>query len=175
VAPKTVAWDPQREELWVTSDLLPLGPGAVRHDAYRLDREGALRQRFERPELQFVAFGADGSGFFAEARGARLTLRIQPPPGVGPERSLTLDEAFAAGFDFVQDVQPMPDGRAVVTRWSGLVHVVGQRVATLRLPRLDPQGLYYTAVLHEGRGGRGERLCATYCADVTVVCADAPE
>lgn len=174
VAPKTVAWDPRREQLWVTSDLLPLGPGAVRHDAYRLDRRGALQQRFAQPELQFVAFGADGSGFFAEAQGALLTLRIQPPPGVGPARTLTLDDAFAAGFDFVQDVQPMPDGRAVVTRWSGLVHVVGRRVATLRLPRLDPQGLYYTGVLHGGRDGR-ERLCATYCADVTVVCADAPE
>jgi hypothetical protein len=41
-------------------------------------------------------------------------------------------------------------------------------VRSVSLPRLDPAGLYYTAVLH------GDRLCATYCADVTVVCVDAP-
>ena len=57
-----------------------------------------------------------------------------------------------------------------MTRWSGLVHVVSPngRVATRRLPRLDPTGLYYTAVI------RGDRLCASYCAEVTVVCVDAP-
>ena len=41
-------------------------------------------------------------------------------------------------------------------------------VRSVALPHLDPAGLYYTGVLH------GSRLCSTYCADVTIVCADAP-
>ena len=83
---------------------------------------------------------------------------------------MLLDEAFPGEVDFVQDLKHAPDGRIVLTRWSGVVHVVepSGRVATTRLPKLDPQGLYYTGVL------RGDRLCATHCADVTVVCIDAP-
>jgi len=79
--------------------------------------------------------------------------------------------AFPVELDFVQDIQPAADGRVVVTRWSGRVHVADARgrVRSVQLPRLDPDGLYYTAVLH------GDRLCATYCADVTVVCVNAPE
>ena len=69
--------------------------------------------------------------------------------------------------DFVQDVKPAGDG-ALVTRWSGLVHRIGRdgRVRTLRLPKPEPGGLFYTAV------ASGGRVCATFCADVTVVCAD---
>jgi hypothetical protein len=102
--------------------------------------------------------------------GSGLWLRRIDPEGTDPEHRVLLDPRFAADHDFAQDLKPAAGGRVVVTRWSGAVHVVGAdgAVATLRLPRLDPDGLYYTAVL------RGDRVCATHCADVTVVCADAP-
>jgi len=172
-----VAWDPRRAELWVTSDLLPLPghDGPVRHDAYVLGADGRLLRRIERPEVQFVARGPRDTLYLAEVEQGRLYLRIVPPPGAGAAERLLLDPAFPAALDFVQDVQPAADGRVALTRWSGHVHVLhpgaadaAARVRSVRLPPLEDGGLYYTAVL------RGDRLCATYCAGVTVVCTDAP-
>jgi hypothetical protein len=119
-----------------------------------------------------VAFGPDGTGYRAEVEGRALALRVVPPapadPGGG--RLVRLDDDFASELDFVQDIQLHPDGRAVVARWSGAIHVVGPqgRVRSLQLPALEPGGLYYTAALSDGR------VCATYCGDVTVVCRDLP-
>ena len=42
------------------------------------------------------------------------------------------------------------------------------RTLELRLPGLDPHGLYYSAVL------AGDQICATYCADVSIVCQNLP-
>ncbi len=166
VAPKTVAFDPTRDEIWATSDLLPEGEGAIRHDTYVLDRRGRELRRIEQPEVQFVAFSADGTGYRAEVDGARLELLVLAPDG-SAERIL-LDDGFVASHDFVQDIQPAPDGRVVVTRWSGWLHVIGGTSAlrTLRLPALEPGGLYYSGVLTDGR------VCATYCAGIRVVCRD---
>ena len=129
-----------------------------------LGLDGRERRRIERPEIQFVAFAADGTGYRAEREASRLWLHVAPPGAAGAR--LPLDDAFAADLDFAQHIQVSRDGRAVVTRWSGFVHVVGPRHATrtLRLPALEPHGLYYSSVL------AGERVCATYCADVSVVC-----
>jgi hypothetical protein len=172
VAPKTPAWDPLRGEFWVTTDVLPTpgGAGPTRHPTFVLDPHGRQLRRIGSPEIQFVAFGSDGTGYRAVVSGTRLRLEIAPASGA-PETILDLDAAFPGEFDFVQDIQPGPDGRVVVTRWSGRVHVADARgrVRSVQLPRLDPDGLYYTAVLH------GDRLCATYCADVTVVCVNAPD
>jgi hypothetical protein len=172
IAPKTAAWDAERGELWVTTDLLPLADGAaIRHDAYVLDRRGASERRIATPEIQFVAVASDGTLLSAALEGRTLRLHVAPPPGAPrAASSVALDAHFPAGLDFVQDIQPAADGRVVVTRWSGRVHVVERsgRHQSVDLPRLDPDGLYYTAVLH------GDRLCATYCADVSVVCVDAP-
>jgi hypothetical protein len=172
VAPKTPAWNPGRGRLIATADLIPVDGGEVRHDAYQLDAEGTAWRRSREPELQFVAVTDDGIEYRVEAHpGGSLWLRRIDPEGAVPaERPVLLDPRFPAAHDFAQDLKLAPDGRVVVTRWSGAVHVVDAAgaVATLRLPRLDPDGLYYTAVL------RGDRLCATHCADVTVVCADAP-
>lgn len=173
VAPKTPLWDPARSELWVTTDLLPLEAGSglpERHDTYVLPGDGGPPRSFESPEVQFVARGDDGTLYAAEVSGSDLQLRIVAPPGNDAPRLVPLDPAFPADFDFVQDIQPAPDGRVAVTRWSGRVHVLQAdgSVRTAQLPRLDPDGLYYTGVLH------GDRLCVTYCADVTVVCVDAP-
>ncbi len=171
VAPKTPAFDPASGEFWVTSDLLPIGQSAIRHDAFLLDRRGAERRRIERPEIQFAAFGPDGTGYRAEVDGHDLWLRVAPSKGPpAAERRIRLDDAFAVEYDFVQDIQPAPDDRVVVTRWSGWVHVVDAHgdARAVRLPSPQPEGLYYTAVLV------GDRICATYCAGVTVVCHDAP-
>jgi hypothetical protein len=125
-------------------------------------------QRIEGPEIQFVAFRARGTGYAAVVENGALRLRIEPPDQ--PPRTLLLDGGFPEAFDFVQDIQLSRNGGAVVTRWSGRVHLVDadDAVRTLQLPRLDPDGLYYTGVR------LGDRICATYCADVTVVCTDVP-
>lgn len=175
-APKTVGVDPRSGDIWLSMDLLPVDRTAnapIRHDAYVLDAGGGLLRTIARPELQFVAFGPDGTGYRAEVADGELALRIVPP-GTDPldaeaGRLVLLDAAFLEGYDFAQDVRPLADGGAIVTRWSGTVHRVHPegRVRTLRLPRLDG-GIYYTAVLHDGR------VCATWCGNVSVVCADAP-
>jgi hypothetical protein len=173
-APKSVAFDPIRKEIWVNTDLLPTGKGQgeVRYDTRVLGPEGRERLRFERPEVQFMAFGPDGTGYFAERDGPLLNLRIRPPERAGAAiftgRIVPLDDAFAGDQDFVQDIHVDGEGRVVVTRWSGRIHLVNRRgeVELLRLPRPGGDGLYYTGVL------AGERLCATYCGGVTVVCQD---
>jgi len=175
VAPKSVAYDPRRQETWVLTDLLPdAGEGGIRHDARVLDRWGHERLRLVRPEIQFVRFQPDGTGYLATVDGASLELRILAPGnGEAPlerGRRVPLDAAFPAGFDFVQDLQVADDGRVVATRWSGWVHVVSPDggVRTVRMPRLDDEGLYYTGVV------RGSRLCATYCSGATVACGNVP-
>jgi hypothetical protein len=175
--PKTVAVDPLRGEVWLAMDLLPEEPDSsleVRHDAYVLDSAGALVRRIETPEIQFPAFAPDGTGYRAEVEGSELALRIVPPDtdpaDTGAGIRVVLDKAFDPHLDFAQDVRPLPDGGALVTRWSGWVHRVDARggVHSVRLPAPSPPGLFYTAVLHDGR------VCATYCGDVSIVCADSP-
>jgi len=172
VAPKTVAFDPVRREIWVTTDLLPIAPGdPQRHDAYVLSERGEELLRISEPEVQFVAFAEDGTGYRAEVEGHNLWLQVSAP-GEGPEgsRQILLDGAFAAALDFVQDIELTADGRAVVSRWSGWVHVVDSpsEVRSTRLPQLADDGLYYSAV------AEGGRICATYCSNISVVCRDIP-
>jgi len=173
VAPKTPLWDALRDELWVTADQLPIagGPAAAlapRQDAVVVDAGGRARLVPEPPELLFAAKSRDGEIYRAEADGRALWLTIVPPRG--ETRRVLLDPAFSSDLDFAQDIQVAADGRVAVTRWSGVVHVLERdgSVRSVALPRPDPAGLYYTGVLH------GQRLCVTYCADVTVVCVDAP-
>jgi hypothetical protein len=80
-------------------------------------------------------------------------------------RIVVLDAAFPA-LDFAQDVKLGASGEAIVTRWSGAVHVAAADggVRTLALPNRDG-GLYYTAV------ARGQEICATHCAGIDVTCA----
>lgn len=160
--PKTVAWDPRREEIWLSSDVL-IGD-AMRHDALVLDRSGREIRRIVSPEIQFIAFDDAGNGLRAEVEGSALTL-VQMPRR-GDERRIPLDADFDGDFDFVQDIQFDAAGRAAVTRWSGFVHLVDPagRIDTLRLPQLEPGGLYYTAVRNE------TTVCATHCGISTVVC-----
>jgi hypothetical protein len=172
VAPKTIAFDPARREIWATTDLLPIAPGdPQRHDTYVLNERGEELLRISAPEIQFVVFAEDGTGYRAEVEGHELWLRISAP-GEGPEggQQILLDTAFAVALDYVQDIALASDGRAVVTRWSGWVHVVDspREVRSTRLPQFDDDGLYYSAVAER------DRVCATYCSDVSVVCRDIP-
>ncbi len=182
VAPKSVAFDPGRGAagwLWITTDLFPSGPAAAptgdaRHDARAIDLETGLeRVRLSSPELQNLAFDAAGTGFLVWSGPQGLTLQIlargdAASPAAG--RSLALYDGFDPTHDFAQDVVVEPPGRVLVTLWSGRVFVLepDDRVRSVQLPR-DPAGsLYYSAAV------RGDRVCATRCGGVVVVCADLP-
>ena len=173
-AAKSLAYDPVRQVVWVNTDLIPRDGGPSRHDARVLElATGREILRIAKPELHFPRFAADGRGFFTWQQGSRLALRMTQPGAAldaTSGREIVLDSAFADGHDFVQDIHIEADGRAVVTRWSGVVHVVAASgaVRTVALPRTAEEGLYYTAV------AIGDRVCATYCADVSVVCAALP-
>jgi hypothetical protein len=178
VAPKSLAYDPTRRAVWLTTDLIPNDPGGkTRQDARVLDLAGRELVRFEFPELEFVTFDAAGTGYLAERAGTQLTLRMVRPDETGPlataGRRILLDDRFAATSDFAQEIRLAQDQRVVITRWSGRVHVVdlaapsGREVRTVELPR-QAGSLYYTAVLD------GDHLCATLCAGITVVCTAAP-
>jgi hypothetical protein len=171
-AAKSLAWDPVRDEIWVNTDLFAeTGPG-VGHDVRVLDRAGRERLRFEDPEVQFMTFAPDGTGWLAERSGSVLALRHLPPsetrrPPEGGTR-IVVDDRFAPELDFVQDVTLAPDGSALATRWGGRIHRVWPdgRSASQLLRDPEPGGLYYTGVVHWGR------VCATLCAGVSVVCDD---
>jgi hypothetical protein len=173
-AAKSVAYDPARELAWLNTDLLPAGGGPASHDARVIAlADGRELARWATPELQFATFDASGVGFLVERAEERLVLRVLPPRTSVPlqlaGRILLLDDAFPAALDFAQDVKLAPDGSAIVTRWSGLVHVAepSGRVRTLALPTREG-ALYYTAVAADGE------ICATRCAGVEVVCEPAP-
>jgi hypothetical protein len=173
-APKSLAFDPLREEIWVNTDLLPEAgaDGEIRHDTRVLGPDGAERLRFERPEVQFMTFGPDGTGYFAERDGSLLNLRIRPPERAGSAvltgRLVPLDDDFPADFDFVQEIQVDARGNATLTRWGGRIHLVSRvgEVKAVQLPRPGGDGLYYTGIR------QGNRLCATYCGGVTIVCRE---
>ena len=168
IAAKTPGWDGKRARLWLSSDALTRSSGEpAGHPSFILDLAARSWQRRDEPELQFVAFDSEDTGYRAELQGRRLELVVEPAHT--PARRLLLDADFPGAFDFVQDIQPAADGRVVVTRWSGHLHILDPRGALrdIQLPKLREGGLYYSAVLW------GKRVCATYCAGVRVVCADA--
>ena len=167
-AAKSLAFDPLRREVWVNTDLFPTGgAGAVLHDARVLGPDGRERRLVADPELQFFVFTAEGTGLFAEASEGRLRLRERSPRGL--DRFVALEDEFVAGLDFAQDLRVESDGSVLVTRWSGHVHVIGPKgeVRDVALPH-GPGDLYYTAAQW------GERICATRCGGIEVVCADLP-
>ena len=168
-AAKSLAYDPGRNAVWLNTDLLPSRGGATAHDARVLSlADGQELARWGAPELQFMTFAADGAGFLVERSDELLLLRVIPPSTRAPlqlaGRILVLDDAFPA-LDFAQDVKLAPDGAAIVTRWSGVVHVASAdgAVRTLTLPNREG-GLYYTGVARDGE------VCATRCAGIDVIC-----
>ncbi len=185
VAPKSIAFDPTRGAkgwIWVTTDLFPSIPqggvgaraGGPRHDGRAIDLEtGAERVRVESPELQNLVFDRAGTGFFVWSGPEGLvlqTLRADENPDPRSGQRIGLFPSFDASHDFAQDVAVEASNRVVVTLWSGRVFVVEADgvVRSLQLPRDPPGSLFYSAAL------RGDRICATRCAGVAVVCADLP-
>lgn len=177
-AAKSPAWDPVRDELWVTTDRLPLPvDGSFARPTLVLDRRGREVARFGTraapQEMQFVRFDAQGRGFLAVVAAGRLEIVLLEPESdrrkLAEAKRVLLDGDFAAGLDFAQDIQVDRNGTATVTRWSGWVHQVAStgEVRSWQLPH-DPGDLYYTAV--PSAGG----VCATRCGDVEVVCSDEP-
>ncbi len=177
-AAKSPAWDPIRDELWVTTDRLPLPTdGTLAYPTLVLNREGREVARFGTrgapAEIHFVRFDRRGRGFLALVTEGRLELVLLEPDSdrrdlTGAKRVL-LDEDFPAGLDFAQDIHLDASGSAFVTRWSGRVHRVSPtgKLRTWQLPR-NPGDLYYTAV------PTADGVCATRCGDVEVVCSDRP-
>lgn len=182
LAPKTPAWDPVLREVWVTTDRLPLPPPddenvPFAHPTLVLDLEGREVARFgttgDPMEIQFVRFDHQGMGYLAVSRGKVLELLILRPTAdrrnLDAAPRVLLDDDFAPGLDFAQDIQIGPDGSAFVTQWSGKIHQVtptSGRVRQVQLPR-ESDALYYSAVPGSADGS----VCATRCAGVEVVCA----
>ena len=173
-AAKSVAHDPARDAIWVNTDLLRADGGASSHDARVIAlADGRELARWSEPELQFMTFAADGTGFLVERSRELLVLRVLPPEARGPlalaGRFIPLDDAFPAALDFAQDVKLTPGGDAVVTRWSGILHIASRsgEVRRLDLPKREG-ALYYTAVANQGE------VCATRCAGVEVICEAPP-
>ncbi|MBM4384466.1 MAG: hypothetical protein FJ091_14015 [Deltaproteobacteria bacterium] len=174
VAAKSVAYDAARGAIWLNTDLLPASGGTPAHDARVISlRDGRELARWSDPELQFMTFAPDGAGFLVERSADLLVLRVLPPDAAGPlqlgGRFIPLDDAFPAALDFAQDVKLTPQGHAVVTRWSGTVHIAtpAGAVRRLDLPRREA-ALYYTAV------ASNDAICATRCDGIEVVCERAP-
>lgn len=183
--PKTVAFDAARGRLWITTDRLRLDPASgddgqaglepEHHPTIVVDLAGAEQGRVDDVEIQFARFAPDGTGFFAVARGPRLELAVLPAGAAGGDLSQAhfhvVESAYPRTYDFVQDLQLAADGRVIATRWSGVVHLLARDGTHTRIdfPELAPFGLYYTAVLENGH------VCATYCEDVSVVCAPLPD
>ncbi len=185
LAPKTPAWDPVRREIWVTTDRLPLPPPddenvPFAHPTLVLDLEGREVARFgtadDPMEIQFVRFDHQGMGYLAISQRNVLELVILGPTAdrrnLNAAPRVLLDDQFAPGLDFTQDIQIARDGSVIVTRWSGRIHEVNPmngRTRTVDLPR-DHDALYYSAVAGRADGS----LCATRCGGVEVVCASPP-
>lgn len=189
LAPKSVAYDPVWQEVWITADLLDASgdalpdtePRGATRPALVIGLDGIERERFEAEEVQFVVFEPDGAGYAAVVDGeAGRRLFLVAFPARDPSRDLgsaprvLLDDAFPSTLDFVQEVRRDGHGAIVVTRWSGRIHLVEPlvnglgAVRDLVLPRKESGGLFYTGVAHE------RRICASYCDGVSVACAQAP-
>ncbi len=175
LAPKTVAWDPSTDAIWVSTDVLPERKGPGGHPTLLLDFDGNERARIDDVEVQYARFLEDGTGYFAVSSGRTLKLGVRPPQAQGPglegARWITLDTDFHPDLDFAQDLRLSTDGRALVTTWGGRIFSVHPEtthpVKVFDFPRPRTDGLYYSAV----RAGRA--ICATYCAGLSIVCTRA--
>lgn len=175
-APKSLAVDPASGEIWVNVDVFDPA-GGLSYETLRIDASGRIAETLPAPpELHFVAFDAQGRGWFAESSGAELSLRVMR--GGSELARATLGNR--GPLDFVQDIQFAPDGRALLALWSSRVIVaeLGARgelaIRDLELERpadcAPPRGrsLLYTAVAQR------DRIFATLCCGMTVLEAALP-
>ncbi len=155
-APKSIAVDPRSGEIWINTDSFR-ADGSVFYETVRLAPDGEVRARDSGPpELHFVRFDARGRGWFAEAWGETLRLRV-----VADDSELaSVDLGPRYGYDFIQDIHFDADGAAVLALWSGRVFVARLRnaaleVRALRLRRPNCPGLagpplVYSAFVYAG-------------------------
>lgn len=175
-APKSLAVDPASGEIWVNVDAFD-AEGGVAYQTLRIDASGRIAETLPAPpELHFVAFDAQGRGWFAESTGGELRLRVTR--GAAELARAALGSRGA--LDFVQDIQFAADGRALLALWSSRVIVAelgasgALAIADLALPRPPdcepPRGrsLLYTAVAHR------DRIFATLACGMTVLEAALP-
>jgi hypothetical protein len=156
-APKSLAVDPGSGEIWLNLDAFA-ADGGVAYQALRLAPGGEeLEVRAAPPELHFVAFDPGGRGWFAEATGDELRLRVTH---AGRELAAARLGARLAP-DFVQDIRFAPDGAAILASWAARAFVARLEGARLRVrevrfevpPDCEPprgSSLLYTAVLARG-------------------------
>ncbi len=166
IAPKSVAYDPVRREIWVIADRLGSEGEAKTRDALVLDETGELLRHITDREVQFATFAEDGVGAIVDVASEALWLRFREA-GETAFRDILLDARFPRTVDFAQDIVLTRSGGAVdgiVQRWSGIYHRFGSR------------GAVETGHLGDGRGGLfytgvpvGDRVCATLCRDATVI------
>ncbi len=173
-APKSLAVDPASGEIWVNVDSFSAA-GDVAYEALRLAPGGQVLERSPSPpELHFVAFDASGRGWFAEAEGRDLRLRV-----VAAGREIAAASLGARRpVDFVQDIRFAPDGAAILASWAARAFVARLAGGELRVREVrfelppdcaPPRGpsLLYTAVFARGS------LYATLFCRATILRADA--
>jgi len=119
IAPKSVAVDPCKGDVWVTTDIFFADGRPIGHDLLRLSATGEILERQVEPEVDFVSFDAAGRGWFAERTADGFAVRIAAPDGgetridLGPRRPI----------DFVQDIKHAGD-ITLLTTWGTTVYAV---------------------------------------------------
>ena len=129
-APKSVTVDPTNGDVWLNTDTFGPG-GATWHETLRLGPGGSVLERTDGdPDLLFLRFDAAGRGWFAERAGETLRVRVLHDGVTLIDREI----GPLGAIDAVQDIWFAPDGTAVLTRWTGMVHLL----------HLGPQGFGQT-------------------------------
>ena len=116
-APKSLAVDPGTGEIWCNADLFA-DEKVTGFASFRIARDGTTTRRAP-PELHFITFEEDGTGWLAEVEGRELRLRVVRRGSEVARTSL----GRSRGVDFVQDIKPVRPGQVVLALWSGRAFV----------------------------------------------------
>ena len=175
-APKSLAVDPLSGDVWVNADVIGHDQ-AITFATFHLGADLTVKEkRAGSPELLFVAFAADGRGFFVEDRVGELWLRVVRADAPVAE----LDLGARAPADFAQDIHFAKDGDAAIAFWSGRVELVretagGYAHATVTLSK-PPEcaGPGENAVFYSAFLGAKDVYATLYC-DAAIARAPLPD
>jgi hypothetical protein len=172
-AAKSVAVDPLSGEIWVNTDTFA-PDGGISCEWLRLAPDGTVLERGAAPELLFMRFDARGRGWFAEADGEALRVRVRHNGRELASAAL----GSRSPLDFVQDIQFAGEETAVLALWSGrvaLLRLSGGRISvtwtSLEKPpacRPPRRSLLYSAVLF------GSRVYASLQCGPKILARDVP-